>query len=387
MDAPTPCSPQMAAGSPPFCPPTRVTPTRFDGRCTNNTQCPTGSVCSNGVCTNRPTPTLAPRPTTAGVCGQRCTTDAGCDSGLTCTPIWWPCGSMPANLSAKLQADQPLTADETEEMMSICPMSASVLPAGYVTASTVKMPTFYGVCRKPGCLDSPKCSCTPVPTEIAGNEVKMIGMFVNPTVKVGGEVLGVVRVESANMKVSAVNTQITYDTNYFDFVESVPSEGTNVLKNAVDKTTGKITVYLSWNLPNDRLPISPNVVQFKLRAKKVGTGSMKFDKSYLSEVSGVDDNGKSTGFVIGFSTDPKYQRVEISNATSCAVCTSGLVKSTGNANCDGQVGSVDFEIWRNEMFDLGGLSGKMSSTWKADFDCSQTINGVDFEIWRKTVFQ
>jgi len=296
---------------------------------------------------------------------------------------------MPLAAMGKVQADQGLSQTEVSEMIRICPTVKGVMPSGYESMTLVKMPSFYGVCRNPKCLSSANCSCTPTPTPtvISGNQVNMVGMFDNQTVKVGGEVLGVVRVDSGNLKVSAVNVQYTYDPVYFDFVESVPPEGATVLKNTVDRATGRVTVYLSWSLPADKLPTSPNVSQFKLKTKKVGTGSMGFYRSYVPEVSGLDGNGKSTGFAVGFSTDPKYQSVVITNVISCSVCTSGLAKSTGNANCDGTVSSIDFEIWRSEMFDQGGLAGTVKSTWKSDYNCDQKVSGVDFEIWRKTVFQ
>jgi hypothetical protein len=187
------------------------------------------------------------------------------------------------------------------------------------------------------------------------------------------------------MKVSAVNTQIIYNTDYFDFVESVPTNGTSVLKNTVDKTTGKVTVYVSWSKPIDSLPVSPIVTNIKFKVKKAGIGSFRFDSGYASEVSGINSEGQSSGLPIIMTSATPF--ITITDVKSCSACISGLARSVGNANCDNAVNSVDFEIWRNEMFDKGGLAGTKSSTWKADFSCDLSVSGIDFEIWRSTVFK
>lgn len=54
-------------------------------------------------------------------------------------------------------------------------------------------------------------------------------------------------------------------------------------------------------------------------------------------------------------------------------------KSIGDANCDGSVSLVDFEIWRKEY--LGTLISV-----NADFDTSGVVNLADFQIWRNGYF-
>ncbi len=49
----------------------------------------------------------------------------------------------------------------------------------------------------------------------------------------------------------------------------------------------------------------------------------------------------------------------------------------GDANCDGLMNLVDFEIWRKEF--TGSLNTKT-----ADFNSDSMINIIDFEIWRKS---
>jgi hypothetical protein len=64
----------------------------------------------------------------------------------------------------------------------------------------------------------------------------------------------------------------------------------------------------------------------------------------------------------------------------CNLCQIGD-KSKGDANCDGKINLVDFEIWRSESFDINDED----YDWTADFDCSDELqkpNLVDFSIWK-----
>ncbi|MEN9328765.1 MAG: Dockerin type domain, partial [Candidatus Parcubacteria bacterium] len=53
--------------------------------------------------------------------------------------------------------------------------------------------------------------------------------------------------------------------------------------------------------------------------------------------------------------------------------------SKGDANCDGQVDFIDFEIWRQE-------SMGEENTKNADFNGDVAVDFVDFEIWRQGYF-
>jgi len=69
----------------------------------------------------------------------------------------------------------------------------------------------------------------------------------------------------------------------------------------------------------------------------------------------------------------------------CNTCQTGN-KSLGDANCDGKIDLVDFEIWRSEYFD-----GENEDDWKADFDCTndkglQKPGLSDFNTWRISYF-
>lgn len=58
-------------------------------------------------------------------------------------------------------------------------------------------------------------------------------------------------------------------------------------------------------------------------------------------------------------------------------------RRAGDGNCDGLVDLRDFEVWRSEMFDLGGWQGVSRSDWKGDFNCDNRVDLLDFEIWRR----
>jgi len=51
-------------------------------------------------------------------------------------------------------------------------------------------------------------------------------------------------------------------------------------------------------------------------------------------------------------------------------------KGEGDANCDGVINILDFEIWRREFLGI-------DTTTKSDFDSSGGVTILDFEIWRR----
>jgi hypothetical protein len=55
--------------------------------------------------------------------------------------------------------------------------------------------------------------------------------------------------------------------------------------------------------------------------------------------------------------------------------TPSCQRSNGDANGDGQISLVDFEIWRSEF--VNGIKSK------ADFNCDNKVSLADFEIWRR----
>lgn len=415
---------------------------------------PAGKSCKNvnGKCTIVPMVT----PTPWGSCGQRCTQSEQCKNGMTCAPIWWPCGPMPGTAMSKVQADQGLTQSDVAEMIRVCPTVKTAMPSGYESMTTVKMPTFYGVCRNPKCVSSTNCSCTVTPTPTRGPlscgelyKQSMAGQNYFSQCLTGGfskvcfnkysgeyqgcgqdnpntctvnntnanvnvqcdsnygtsENLGTFKMEfssgqnaavggdvwlnlaaeagSSLNKISATNVKIKYFAENFDVVDIQPEGRGNELKKEINTNEGTITLYYTWNLPAERLFNRYTVANIKLRPKKEGTFMVTFDRTYANEMSGIDSSGKSISYKLNM-VDPKD--LVVGGAVACG-CKNSATKAKGDANCDGQVNSIDFEMWRNEMFDQGGLSGVSKSTWQTDFNCDQKVSGVDFEIWRKTVFQ
>lgn len=63
--------------------------------------------------------------------------------------------------------------------------------------------------------------------------------------------------------------------------------------------------------------------------------------------------------------------ITVTPPPSCAL------KGSGDANCDGSVSLVDYEIWKQEY--VGALT-----TQSADFDGKNGVTVVDFAIWRQT---
>ena len=65
---------------------------------------------------------------------------------------------------------------------------------------------------------------------------------------------------------------------------------------------------------------------------------------------------------------------------TCTPCSNSLLKSKGDANCDGSIDVIDRSIWSSEiLIDAGTLTKK--STWRADFNCDGYLNVIDRTIW------
>lgn len=80
--------------------------------------------------------------------------------------------------------------------------------------------------------------------------------------------------------------------------------------------------------------------------------------------------------------------VPVVTGTNSCSCPSGVpAKNAGNANCSAKVDLSDFEVWRSEAFDQGGIGGKIKLDWKADFNCDKLVNLTDFEMWRVSYFK
>jgi len=216
--------------------------------------------------------------------------------------------------------------------------------------------------------------------------VTLSGRFGVPSVVVGSEISAMLSVYSGTNKVSAVNVKALFDPNFFEILSVTPVTGSQGVAASGDSATGVVSVYMFWQSAAANLPSSPEFVTVKLKAKKAGLTTFKYDDTYKHEVSGVDAAGNSLGFTVATSGTPA-RTIVTEPVAACMPCTTGLARSTGNANCDTSVNTIDFEIWRSEVFDKGGVNGTLSNSWKADFNCDQKVSGIDMEIWRSTVFK
>jgi len=107
------------------------------------------------VSTGKLTPTIKP----VGVCGDRCVNDTDCTSGTVCAPIWWPCQQLTESFVAKLQNNSGLTSEETDDMLQNCPDVEKLLSDNFESQTIVKTPLFYGMCKKPSCIN---CRCNEI---------------------------------------------------------------------------------------------------------------------------------------------------------------------------------------------------------------------------------
>ena len=75
-----------------------------------------------------------------------------------------------------------------------------------------------------------------------------------------------------------------------------------------------------------------------------------------------------------FSVSAQTENINVSS--TC------LKKFQGDANCDGSINNLDFNIWKCEFLG-GGSCNTPSSSKTADFNRDRKINLIDFEIWRQ----
>ncbi len=236
-----------------------------------------------------------------------------------------------------------------------------------------------------------------------------------------------VTVSTTQGKISGFSLKIFTGVEKVSLADFVPGPDYTVLKKEVDTINGSVTIVGVINKPAAELPSVVSVGAMNMVAKTVGTLRVMLDSTANNEVSGVDLNGGSIKFSLqndnmslvnilltpvatatatpiptATSTPiPTATMTPIPTATStpvptatatatpvpkCQVCTSGQLKSKGNANCDGVIDLLDFEYWRDEAFDKGGMGGVTLTTWNADFNCDTKVDLLDFETWRFTFF-
>lgn len=318
-------------------------------------------------------------PSKCNWCGDRCV-DVSTNTRMACKTIEPPMGKSCVNQNNVCTIVQSVLAKLGEG----CGKGVAECASGLICHPNSKSdrPGIPERAERGVCVD-PKT----IPTRTMISGVTLMGRFEVPTIIVGNEITAFLSINSGRNKVSAVNIKAIFDPNYFEILSVTPMTGAQSVTAKGDSVTGVVSAYLLWQSSTLNLPTNPEFVTVKLKAKKVGITTLKYDTSYANEVSGVDSLGKSGGFGVKISeTLPRLFITDV--VASCMVCSSGLARSTGNANCDSAVNLADFELWRGEVFDKGADKAEnKSNAWKADFNCDQMVTLGDFEIWRSTVFK
>jgi|GEM_PF-6996674 len=343
-----------------------------------------GSNYSNG--SGQPTVTPVVTSVTGLQCGMRCGNvpgGAGCGAGMTCVPIWWPCATLPP---------QSLERYTNSELVKICPAYTNLLPKPYHPNEKVSPPSFYGVCRNAACVSSLNCICnrpptgTPLPS-IAFASANVLTGWNGFNYFVGGPMSNTVSIQSATGKLSSFDLAFSFDPSKLKLNNIVNEGSYKVLKKEIDNVKGRLIISGVINKSFAELPTNLVIGTLDFLALAEGQVQVTVDKTHVPSVVGTDMNGNSVNYGLSFNSN---QSVVIQPAKPtpgvCTVCLSGITKKKGNANCDDKVDLLDFEYWRSEAFDKGGMTGKVTNTWAADFSCDGKVDLLDFEVWRAIVF-
>jgi len=121
---------------------------------------------------------------------------------------------------------------------------------------------------------------------------------------------------------------------------------------------------ISANVSFNMNPNTPYTVQWW----NTTNGSITGTQSLNSNSSGV-----LTLAVNNLSDD---LAVKVSSSSTPSPTPACSLKSRGDADCNGIINILDFEVWRREFLGI-------DTTTKADFDSSGGVTILDFEIWRR----
>jgi len=176
----------------------------------------------------------------------------------------------------------------------------------------------------------------------------------------------------------------------FEGVSPVAGVGTANMEFVTDgsvprATTGEIDMTLINSSPAHRLCAgSCEVVAMVFRAVAVGSGQFDYGGRTSSQAVGVNGQGISGAFTVAYGS-PLRVTVESGPVGTCKVCPNGVpAKGRGNANCDEAIDPRDFEAWRSEALDEGGVETD-SYDWDANFNCplDLKVSAADRDIWRR----
>jgi hypothetical protein len=100
------------------------------------------------------------------------------------------------------------------------------------------------------------------------------------------------------------------------------------------------------------------------------------------------DNKGGDDFII-FYPNSAMIYLNSNSPKQCNTCSGNNNKSKGDADCDGDIDLIDFEIWRDEFFEVTNEEGE-SYNWQTDFNCGgrglKRPTMSDFSIWRMNFF-
>lgn len=356
------------------------------------------------------TATIGPKPTVilpvvtpSSKCNSRCQKDADCGNGMICKPLWWSCETpVPTGVVSSIQNKELLSSGSVDKIISVCPDVEKVLISSSTSPGSAVAPSSMGMCRNPKCINDLDCNCggdlpritptrAPIGTIVPNLSAVISGKFEADSYLVGGLVPAEVVITSGSGKVSGADVAIVFDatTLNLDTVQ-LDSSVYSLVNKQIDNTKGKLVVGVVASRPANELM---NTVRLKLsfKARAVGKANLKLDGTYTNLVAGINNSGASVSFAVVSGSWGVADIVSAEVPIVCKKCSGEPSKAKGNSNCDRSVNMLDFEIWRNEAYDQGGLEdaqkGVVSNKWNADFDCNGKVMLVEFEIWRRTVYQ
>lgn len=331
-------------------------------------------------------PAVTATPVPGGACNKRCQKDADCPSLMTCKPLWWSCNvPVPTGVVSKIQNKEVLSVNEVKTISTACPDVEKLLISDSVVPGAKVAPALVGMCRNLSCVNDLDCNCD------SGPVANISGALKAGSYQMGSLIPVEVLVFVSAGKVSGADMTILFDAEKLS-LENVQIDPSvySLLNKQIDNVKGKLIVGVVASRPASEL-----LYRFKLnltfKAKALGKAALSLDRTYANlQVTGINASGVSMGFPVVLGN---WDSIEIKDATDlivCKKCSGEPAKSKGNANCDDKVNMLDFEIWRNEAYDQGGLSdaqkGILSNKWNADFDCDGKVMLIEFEIWRRTVY-
>ena len=211
------------------------------------------------------------------------------------------------------------------------------------------------------------------------------------------------------MRVSAYDIKISFDRNGLEIKNFVPDPKfpVNLTPSDFGNATG-VGRFIALNTGGDLAVVSATqsvtVGTLTVSGKALGTFPMQVLKDQ-STIAGQNDQNLDVSFIIAgvnngnytisaiptltpiptstprptATMTPRPTNTPIPTPTPSRVPTSTPIpcprKTEGDADCNGRIDIIDFEIWRRELLGI-------DTTLKADFDGSGKVDMSDFGIWR-----